>query len=89
MYKLQIGYTVMNTIPRNIPYVPTFQEHLNLIKYLHLEGNMRLRDNLIYHLSITSKPTDLQTVYLGELVGFVRVSRMHMLIKLCKSIGVY
>lgn len=79
----------MNTIPRNIPYVPTYVEHLNLIKYLHLAGNLHLRDQVIYHLSRNNKPDELQTVYLGELVGFVRVSRMHMLIKLCKSIGVY
>ena len=75
--------------PRNIPYVPTYVEHLNLIKYLHLECNLPLRDSTIYHLSINNQRDLLQTVYLGELIGHVRVSRMYMLIKLCKSIGVY
>lgn len=79
----------MYIFPRNIPYVPTYVEHLNLIKYLHLEGNLPLRDSAIYHLSINNQRDLLQTVYLGELIGHVRVSRMHMLIKLCKSIGVY
>lgn len=79
----------MYIFPRNIPYVPTYVEHLNLIKYLHLAGNLPLRDSVIYHLSINNQLSVLQTVYLGELIGHVRVSRMHMLIKLCKSIGVY
>lgn len=79
----------MYIFPRNIPYVPTYVEHLNLIKYLHLAGNLHLRDQVIYHLSRTNQLDELQTVYLGELVGLVRVSRMHMLIKLCKTIGVY
>ena len=79
----------MYIFPRNIPYVPTYVEHLNLIKYLHLAGNLPLRDSAIYHLTITNQLAVLHTVYLGELIGHVRVSRMHMLIKLCKSIGVY
>lgn len=79
----------MYIFPRNIPYVPTYVEHLNLIKYLHLEGNLPLRDSAIYHLSTNNQRGLLQTVYLGELIGHVRVSRMYMLIKLCKSIGVY
>ena len=79
----------MYLFPRNIPYVPSYTEHLNLIKYLHLAGNPQLRDQVIYHLSCTNQLDVLQTVYLGELVGHVRVSRMHMLIKLCKTIGVY
>lgn len=79
----------MYLYPRNIPYVPTYVEHLNLIKYLHLAGNLALRDQAIYHLSHTNQLDVLQTVYLGELIGHVRVSRMHLLIKLCKSLGVY
>ena len=79
----------MNSFPRNIPYVPTYVEHLNLIKYLHLAGNLHLRDQVIYHLSQNNKQDNLQTIYLGEWVGYVRVSRKYMLIKLCKSIGVY
>lgn len=79
----------MYIFPRNIPYVPTYVEHLNLIKYLHLAGNLPLRDSAIYHLTITNQSPVLQTVYLGELIGHVRVSRKYMLIKLCKSIGVY
>lgn len=79
----------MYLFPRNIPYVPSYTEHLNLIKYLHLAGNTSLRDQVIYHLSRNNQLDVLHTVYLGELVGHVRVSRMHMLIKLCKTIGVY
>lgn len=79
----------MYIFPRNVPYVPTYVEQLNLIKYLHLAGNLSLRDQVIYHLSRNNQLDVLQTVYLGELVGYVRVSRMHMLIKLCKTIGVY
>lgn len=79
----------MNSLPRNIPYVPTYEEHLNLINYLHLVGNLHLRDQVIYHLSQNNKQDNLQTVYLGEWVGYVRVSRKYMLIKLCKRLGVY
>lgn len=79
----------MFIFPRNIHYVPRYIDLLNLIKYLHLAGNLELRDQVIYHLSRNNQLDELQTVYLGELVGPVRVSRMHMLIKLCKTIGVY
>lgn len=79
----------MNSFPRNIPYVPTYQEHLNLINYLHLVGNFNLRDEVIYHLSKNNEQDQLQTIYLGQWVGCVRISRMYMLIKLCKRLGVY
>ena len=78
----------MNTIPRNKPYVPSYQEYLNLIRFLHLEWNWDARDKLIYHLSITNQVDELQPVYLGVYIGHVNVSRTKMLIQTMKSIGV-
>ena len=78
----------MNTIPRNKPYVPSYQEHLNLIRFLHLNWNWDARDKLIYHLSITNQVDELQPVNMGVFIGHVNVSRTKMLIQTMKSIGV-
>ena len=79
----------MPYIPPNTHYVPSYVDLINTIRFLHLTGNYIIRDQLIYHISISIHDHETISIYMGQHVGNVSTTRKKLLILQLKRLGIY
>lgn len=83
----------MQHVSHTTYHVPSYLEHINLIRSLHYADNHQLRDELIHHLTLNvigTKPCiESEYLFTSDGVLAAKITRTKLLISTCINLGVY